>query len=190
MIDGFLHMKERNKRMIYWSKVKEGAIIPTKRKEDAGYDIYPCFDEDYMIIGEHQTVMVPTGIATAFSEQFAMILKERGSTGTKGIAQRCGVIDSGFRGEYMVPITNAGKQVIIIAKEEWRESEEGIEFINRKKCVNAMYGREVVVYPYEKAICQGLLIYLPDEESKEVDYCELLSIGSSRGTGMLGSSGK
>ena len=35
---------------IYWAKVKEQAIIPTKREEDAGYDLYPCFEEDYIEI--------------------------------------------------------------------------------------------------------------------------------------------
>ena len=31
---------------LYWAKVKENAIIPTKREEDAGYDLYPCFEEE------------------------------------------------------------------------------------------------------------------------------------------------
>ena len=33
---------------LYWAKVKEDAIIPTKRDEDAGYDLYHCFEEDYL----------------------------------------------------------------------------------------------------------------------------------------------
>ena len=35
---------------VKFAKIKPNAIIPTKRLEDAGYDIYPCFDEDYIII--------------------------------------------------------------------------------------------------------------------------------------------
>ena len=31
---------------IYWAKVKENAKIPSKRWEDAGYDLYPCFAAD------------------------------------------------------------------------------------------------------------------------------------------------
>ena len=82
---------------LYWAKVREDAVIPAKRKEDAGYDLYPCFEEDYLEILPHETRMIPLGVASAFSEDWVMILKERGSTGTKGIAQRAGVIDSGYR---------------------------------------------------------------------------------------------
>ena len=32
-------MKKVNNNEILWAKVKEGAKIPTKRVEDAGYDI-------------------------------------------------------------------------------------------------------------------------------------------------------
>lgn len=78
---------------LYWAKVKEGAKIPSKRVEDAGYDLYPCFEEDYLEIAPHETKLVPLGVASAFDSEFVMILKERGSTGTKGIAQRSGVID-------------------------------------------------------------------------------------------------
>ena len=68
---------------LYWAKVKEDAIIPTKRDEDAGYDLYPCFEEDYLEIKPLHTRLVPLGVATAFDASYVMILKERGSTGTK-----------------------------------------------------------------------------------------------------------
>ena len=35
---------------IYFAKLKDKAIIPSKNDEDAGYDLFACFDEDYMII--------------------------------------------------------------------------------------------------------------------------------------------
>ena len=34
---------------LYWAKVKADAKVPQKRYEDAGYDLYPCFEEDYMV---------------------------------------------------------------------------------------------------------------------------------------------
>ena len=49
---------------IKFAKVKPSAKIPTKRQEDAGMDVYACFDEDYMIIMPHETKMIPTGIAS------------------------------------------------------------------------------------------------------------------------------
>ena len=110
---------------LYWAKVKADAKVPQKRYEDAGYDLYPCFEEDYMVIEPHETKLVPLGVASAFDPEFVMILKERGSTGTKGIAQRSGVIDSGYRGEYMAPVTNLNtKRVGVLLRMPQLESEE------------------------------------------------------------------
>lgn len=163
---------------IYWAKVKEQAIIPTKREEDAGYDLYPCFEEDYIEIAPLTTKLVPLGVASAFDANYVLILKERGSSGTKGLAQRSGVIDSGYRGEYMAPVTNVNNKPIRIAKKEvvdtWSD-----------------YAKEqILIYPYEKAICQGVLLVMPSLESKEISYEALQQIESQRGLGRLGSSGK
>ena len=77
---------------VRFAKVRPTAVIPTKRDEDAGFDIYANFEDDFMIINPHTTVMIPTGIASVCDTDYCFILKERGSTGTKGIAQRCGRI--------------------------------------------------------------------------------------------------
>lgn len=159
--------------MINFAKVRPTAKIPTKSIENAGYDIYANFDEDNIIVLPHQTKMIPTGIASACSTDYCFILKERGSTGTKGIAQRCGVIDSGYRGEWFVPITNTTDSVMVIAK-------EGHTFNP------SIY----IIYPYEKAISQALVIPVPVLEVNEISYEELQQIQSERGNGALGSSGK
>jgi len=39
-----------NSTQIYFAKVKQNAIIPSKREEDGCYDVYACFDEDYITI--------------------------------------------------------------------------------------------------------------------------------------------
>lgn len=167
---------------IKFAKVKPSAKIPTKRQEDAGMDVYACFDEDYMIIMPHETKMIPTGIASSCSDDFMFKLEERGSTGTKGIEQRCGIIDSGFRGEWFAPLTNGNDYPIIISKEEFPNSKE-IETIKET------YG-QVVIYPYEKAICQAMVIPVPRLNIEEISYEELQNIESDRGIGALGSSGK
>lgn len=190
-------MKVENNELL-WAKVKSDAIIPTKRDEDAGYDIYPCFEEDYIIIPPHETKMISTGIASAFSENYVAILKERGSTGTKGIAQRCGVIDSGFRNEWAVPITNTTNGWMIVSKLSEEElfnkyelsDEVGIKYISYKNNRICRYGTLKFTYPYTKAICQALLLPVPKVTTKEIPYEELKAIKSDRGTGMLGSSGK
>ena len=157
--------------MLYFAKVKEQAIIPTKNEEDAGYDLYACIDHD-IVIRPHETVMLPTGIATAFDKDYAMILKERGSTGTKGIAQRCGVIDSGFRGEIMVPVTNTTTKPILLT--------------DNPDTAYAGY----TIYPTSKAISQAVMVVIPTLETKEISYEQLKAMKSLRQTGMLGSSGK
>lgn len=35
---------------IYFAKLKDEAIIPSKREEDGAFDVYACFDEPYKMI--------------------------------------------------------------------------------------------------------------------------------------------
>lgn len=157
---------------LYFAKVKPNAIIPTKDDENAGYDIYACFDEDYMIIEPHTTKLIPTGIAVAMDSKWYMQLEERGSTGSKGIKKSAGVIDSGYRSEIFAAITNTNSVPIAITKVCFKDLDNMIN------------------YPYEKAICQGIIHPVPTMDTREISYEELCSIESKRGTGALGSSGK
>lgn len=166
-------MKSVNVNKILFAKVKDGGIIPSKREEDGAFDIYACFDEDYMFIKPHETVMIPTGIASAFSSDYVAIVKERGSTGSNGIGHRCGVLDSGYRGEWFIAITNHNTQPLVIIKES-----ANITFEN------------TIIYPYEKAIAQCIMVEVPKLQIKEITHDELLTYTSERGTGALGSSNK
>lgn len=171
---------------VKFAKIKPNAIIPTKRPEDAGYDVYPCFDEDYIIIKPHTTVIIPTGIASVCDTDYCFVLHERSSTGTKGMAQRCGIIDSGYRGEWGVPITNTNDVPIVICKKEFVAT-----FSDFASVLLLPYGEaNYILYPYEKAICQALILPVPEVEIEEYTYEELKAISSERGTGRLGSSGK
>ena len=91
---------------IKFAKVRENAIIPTKRDEDAGFDLYVCFDEDYIMINPLETKLIPTGIAVAIPTDYYFQIEERGSTGSRGIKKSAGVIDSGYRNEIFVAITS------------------------------------------------------------------------------------
>lgn len=165
-----------NTQIIYFAKMKDSAIIPSKRVEDGAFDIYACFTEDYMMLAPHETKMIPTGLASAFSSDYVAILKERGSTGTKGMGQRAGVIDSGYRGEWLVPVTNLNESPLVICKAEALE--------------NHTFAEGSIIYPYEKAISQCVLVEVPKVATTEISYEELLKFESERGTGRLGSSGK
>ncbi|HAX73649.1 MAG TPA: dUTP pyrophosphatase [Firmicutes bacterium] len=164
-----------NAKTLYFAKVKPEAIIPSKREEDGAFDIYACFEEDYMIIAPHETKLVPTGLASAFSADYVAILKERGSTGTKGIGQRAGVVDSGYRGEWFVPVTNHNNMPLIIKKES---------------CTLTDLPTDAIVYPYEKGIAQVIMVEVPKLHTEEMSYEDLMKIESERGVGALGSSGK
>lgn len=179
---------------INFAKVSEGAIIPSKESENGGYDIYACFEGNFAVIQPHDTVKIPTGIASSFSEDYVFVLQERGSTGTKGIAQRCGVIDSGYRGEWLCPVTNTSDKLLVIAKEPTMIQDGTYIYINEdsegNKSFNAFSENDSIVYPYEKAICQALLLPVPKTTVKEITYAELQEIPSNRGDGRLGSTGK
>ena len=164
---------------IYFAKVDstKETIIPSKRDEDGAFDIYANFDEDFILVNPHETKMIPTNLASAFSNDYVAILKERGSTGTKGIAQRCGVVDSGYRGQWFVPITNTNNTPLLIAKDI---SDSMLQSLKE----------DYIVYPYEKAICQCVMVEVPKLKTEEISYEELLRFESERGKGALGSSGK
>ena len=161
-----------NESEILWAKTKENAIIPTKEDENAGWDIYACFEEDYLIIPKHQTVLIPTGIASALNKKYYFQIEERGSTGSQGIKKSAGVVDSGYRGEWFIAITNTNDKDLYISKIEHPTTDD------------------VIVYPYTKAIAQAVLHEVFNVESKEVTMEELLQYESIRKDTKLGQSGK
>jgi dUTP pyrophosphatase len=170
-------LKEENGLMtnnLVFAKVRPDAIIPTKRDEDAGYDIYANFEEDYIRIEPHSTVLVPTGIASAMSDKYYLNVAERGSTGKIGLKYSAGIIDSGFRGEIKVQLCNVNDMPIYISK----------------TVENVTMEDDVIFYPYSKAIAQLIIHEVPKMNVREMSYDELIKIPSGRGNGELGSSGK
>ena len=164
-------------KIVYFAKVREDAIIPSKLEENGGYDIYANFPQDNLVIEPHTSALVPTGIASAFSSDYVMLLEERGSTGTKNMKRSAGVIDSGFRNEWFAMLYNGNDAPIVITKETNPSTLEAL-------------ADDYIVYPYGKAICQALLLEVPKVNVVEKTYSELLAIPSIRGLGSLGSSGK
>jgi dUTP pyrophosphatase len=191
---------------LLFAKVKPNAIIPTKNEEDAGMDIYCCFDEDYIIIPAHSTKLIPTGIASAMSNKYYLQVQERGSTGSKGIKYGAGVLDASYRGEIFMCINNVNDRPIVISKLPYEdlidkygdEDEDGdidIPYNPSEPDNDRFYiwlddNCRAIMYPYEKAIGQLVVLEVPKMNVQEVTYEELLQIPSKRGTGKLGSSNK
>ena len=183
-------INEVKENEILWARINESVILPTKRDEDACYDIYAYFKEDYMIIYPHETKIIPTGLYIALNKKYKLELCERGSTGTKGIGQRSGQIDSGYRGEIGVPITNHNNGILIISKFVTEDGKVDESVTDKLVFKNGLKPYGTIYYPYTKAITSGAIVEVPIMESREISIEELKTIPSARGEGSLGSSGK
>lgn len=91
-------------------KVREKAIIPKRATEgSAGVDLYACIDKPVTVSGG-DLVMIPTGIAVELpNSNVAAFVFARSGLGIKhGIcpSNAVGVIDSDYRGEICVGLTN------------------------------------------------------------------------------------
>lgn len=129
---------ENNEEEIIFAKVKSSAIIPSKKIEDAGYDIYACWEglsKSDKIIRPHQTKLIPTGIACALPMNYYFQVEERGSTGSKGIKKSAGVVDSGYRGEIFIAISNVNDKYLIFGDKE-NYLEDALEELKKWKSVD------------------------------------------------------
>ena len=94
-------------------KLKEKAILPSYGSaEAAGADLYACLEGSVTIL-PGETVFVPTGIAMEVPKGCAGLIYARSSMGAKrGLApaNKVGVIDSDYRGEFFVALHNHGKE--------------------------------------------------------------------------------
>ncbi|MDO4852131.1 MAG: dUTP diphosphatase [Clostridia bacterium] len=90
-------------------KLRENAHIPTRGSSAAaGYDLYACLDEP-VVIEPHTTVKIGTGITAALPDgYFAACFARSGLASRQGLrpANCVGVVDSDYRGEYIVALYN------------------------------------------------------------------------------------
>jgi dUTP diphosphatase len=78
--------------------------------EDLGYDLFAL---DSVSLAPHATVRVRTGIAVearhpVTGEPLGLLVRDRSSIASRGIATTAGVIDAGYRGEILILMTNLG----------------------------------------------------------------------------------
>lgn len=125
------------------------------KKGDAGYDIWSI---ESGTIAPGQSMAFKTGIATSFPSDWVGLISDRGSTGWKGLMKQAGIVDSNFRGEWVVKLFNTSSTPIEI--------------------------ESVLINPNAKAMAQVVFTICGNEEVKIVDDLE----ESSRGIKWLGSS--
>ena len=94
-------------------KLREGAVLPTfGSNEAAGADLYACLEQD-VTIAPGETVFVPTGLAMELPRGYAGLIYARSGLACKrGLApaNKVGVVDSDYRGEFIVALHNHGSQ--------------------------------------------------------------------------------
>jgi dUTP pyrophosphatase len=159
---------------IQFAKLRDGAVIPSKRDEDSDYDLYACFDENEFIIPAFYTRLIPTGLISAFDENLGVKFEERGSNTKWGGIVQAGVIDSGYRGEWVCAMYNGNPVPVYISK--------AVQEVQRLE--------DRVLVPYGKAICQFHVREIPRINVEEVSVDTVRACASERCEGKLGSSGK
>lgn len=102
-------------------KLREGAILPTfGSPEAAGADLYACLEQD-VTIAPGETVFVPTGLAMELPRGYAGLIYARSGLACKrGLApaNKVGVVDGDYRGEFIVALHNHGTQTQTISTGE------------------------------------------------------------------------
>ena len=90
-------------------KLNENAIIPTLGSEyAAGMDLYACIDNP-IYISPHETVKIGTGLSIQLPKKtFGAVFARSGLATKEGLApaNKVGVCDSDYRGEYIVALHN------------------------------------------------------------------------------------
>lgn len=100
---------------ILFKKLHPDAQVPTaQRTGDAGLDI--CSIEDITILAKKH-IAVKTGISSYFPPEYVALVWDRGGMAFKhGLKTMAGVIDSNYRGEWMIVIFNTTDQDYQIKK--------------------------------------------------------------------------
>ena len=95
-------------------KIHRDAKLPVhQHKGDAGLDVFSCVD---CVLDVGETKPVPSGIQIAIPEGFVGLIWDKSGISIKGIHRLAGVVDSSYRGEVRVVMTNLGKEPFIIEK--------------------------------------------------------------------------
>ena len=102
-------------------KLRENAILPTYGSVDAaGADLYACLDAD-AVIEPGKTVFIPTGLAMEIPRGYAGLIYARSGLACKrdlAPANKVGVIDSDYRGEFMVALHHHGQETQVVCHGE------------------------------------------------------------------------
>ncbi|RLI97751.1 MAG: hypothetical protein DRP00_03550 [Candidatus Aenigmatarchaeota archaeon] len=102
-------MEANNQDAILIKRFRENIILPKRSTEGAAcYDLYMPSDGEVL---PHRTVRIPLGFGIAFSKDLALLIQQRSSLLLLGLHTGPGIVDSDFRGEVSLILTNASDKV-------------------------------------------------------------------------------
>ena len=138
---------------------------------DSGYDVRST--GEYRI-NNLETVKIPTGISVELPNDYEVQVRPRSGLSSKGILVYFGTVDSGYRGEIMVNVTN-------INNREYTELMDPVRGIGMRA-----YGEPITIEKGEK-IAQLVFVKKTELPLKKVD---MINTSTSRGSNGFGSTGR
>ena len=117
-------------------KLRENAVFPAyATAQAAGADLYACLDTP-VEIAPQETKMIPLGFAMAIPAGWAGLIFARSGLASKrdlAPANKVGVIDADYRGEWFIPLHNHGTEIRTV------EPGERIAQLVIVPCMNAAF---------------------------------------------------
>lgn len=102
-------------------RLRANAKLPSYGSaEAAGADLYACLEED-IVIPPGESAFIPTGLAMEIPRGCAGLIYARSGMACKrGLApaNKVGVVDSDYRGEFIVVLHNHGSEPQVVSNEE------------------------------------------------------------------------
>ncbi len=97
--------------------LRQGAVLPAYATEgSAGADLYACLEAP-VSVPPHETVMIPLGYSMAIPRGWVGLIFARSGLASKrdmAPANKVGVVDADYRGEWFIPIHNHGRGLQVI----------------------------------------------------------------------------
>lgn len=95
-------------------KIHPDAIVPSfANQTDAGMDLFSIED---VILKPGELQKIKTGLAIELPEGYVSLVWDKSGIASKYIKTVAGVIDAGYRGEYLIALINLGKDDYLIRK--------------------------------------------------------------------------
>jgi dUTP pyrophosphatase len=89
---------------LFWSPLRPDALGPQRKSDEAaGYDLYT---PDPVILKSKSLTKIPLGIATAWAPGWGAMIYDRSGIGLKEVIRHCGLLDSDYRGEWVIALYN------------------------------------------------------------------------------------